>query len=584
MSFLRMNPSVAGGSTAGAKGVRPERHRRPIGEAVLHVPQTLRALVRADEIWLVVLAALIGIAAGLLVVAMTGTTQLLHEALFLIDPHDRLSSEVGVDPMRAILVPSLGGLAMGLSGLALARWRPSRAVDPIEANALYGGRMSLNDSLVVVFQTILSNSVGASVGLEAGYTQIGSAIGSRVGRGFRVRRNDLRLLVGCGAAGAIAAAFDAPLTGAFYAFELVIGTYSLATLAPVVAAALSAVIVTRLLNGGAETFDLQVPGAIEAIDYVPVLALAILCALGGIAIMRGVTLTEQLFRRSRVPMWVRPAIGGLALGGMALISPQVLSSGHGALHAGFDAPYTLTHISVLIVLKSLASAISIGCGFRGGLFFASLFLGALMGKLFAGALAAVTVTGGPARRGLRHGRHEFARRRRRRRPADDVLPGAGDDRQPADDGGRARRLGSFGTDGATHLRLLLRHMALPPARRGYSQRGGRRLDAQPDRRADDAPRSPHRAGRRAVDLVPPRLSAGRHAARHRGGRGRPLRRHRAGRRSPRRRRHGHPRQRGAAPSENRLAAADDGEGGDVAVRDRRVRCARGGGWRGGTAG
>ena len=392
MSFLRVSPRATGGQAAGAREARAERHRRPIGEAVMHVPQTLRALVRSDELWLVVLAALIGVAAGLLVVAMTGATQLLHEALFLIDSHERLSSEVNIDPLRAILVPSLGGLAVGLSSLAIARWWPSRAVDPIEANALYGGRMSLNDSLVVVYQTILSNSVGASVGLEAGYTQVGSAVASRLGRGFRVRRNDLRLLVGCGAAGAIAAAFDAPLTGAFYAFELVIGTYSLVTLAPVVASALSAVIVTRLLNGGAEPFDLRMPAVIEPLDYVPVLALAILCALGGIAIMRGVTLTEQLFRRSRVPLWVRPAIGGLLVGGMALISPQVLSSGHGALYAGFDAPYTLTHIAVLILLKSLASAISIGSGFRGGLFFASLFLGALMGKLFAAVLAAVTTS------------------------------------------------------------------------------------------------------------------------------------------------------------------------------------------------
>src|SRR5207342_3769025 len=86
-----------------------------------------------------------------------------------------------------------GGLVVGLLGLAVARWWPRRAVDPIEANALYGGRMSLNDSLIVVGQTMLSNGFGASVGLEAGYTQIGSAIASHWGHAFRVRRNDLRL-------------------------------------------------------------------------------------------------------------------------------------------------------------------------------------------------------------------------------------------------------------------------------------------------------------------------------------------------------------------------------------------------------
>jgi CIC family chloride channel protein len=114
------------------------------------------------------------------------------------------------------------------------------------------------------------------------------------------------------------------------------------------------------------------------------------CALVGIAIMRGVTLTEDLFRKSGVPGWLRPACGGLAVGALALMTPAVLSSGHGALSVVIEAPYTLTHVTLLVVLKSIASAISIGSGFRGGLFFASLFLGALVGKAFAGALAAVS--------------------------------------------------------------------------------------------------------------------------------------------------------------------------------------------------
>ena len=181
------------------------------------------------------------------------------------------------------------------------RYHPRRAVDPIEANALYGGRMSLNDSLIVVAQTILSNGVGASVGLEAGYTQIGSAMASRFGRMFRVRRNDLRLLVGCGAAAAIAGAFNAPLTGAFYAFELVIGTYSLGTFAPVAVAAIVSVAVVQALGGAPFDLVLQVPSRVDALDYIPILALGMVCALVGIAIMRGVTLTEELFRKSGVP-------------------------------------------------------------------------------------------------------------------------------------------------------------------------------------------------------------------------------------------------------------------------------------------
>ena len=144
---------------------------------VLHAPQTLRALVRADEIWLVVLAAFVGCGAGIAVWLMTETTQLIHQLLFGISA-ERAPQRHGrarPDPHRRWCRP----WAAWCSGCSAWRSRavtPRRAVDPIEANALYGGRMSLNDSLIVVVQTIMSNGVGASVGLEAGYTQIGSAL------------------------------------------------------------------------------------------------------------------------------------------------------------------------------------------------------------------------------------------------------------------------------------------------------------------------------------------------------------------------------------------------------------------------
>ncbi len=394
MSTLPGDSTLAGASATPHAGrsasTRYHRPRRAFGDAVLHAPQTLRALVRTDEVWLVVLSAFIGCAAGVAVWMMTSTTQLIHELLFQIASTERLSAMVELDPIRTVVVPTLGGLLLGLLGLAIVHYHPRRAVDPIEANALYGGRMSLNDSLIVVLQTVISNGVGASVGLEAGYTQIGAAMSSRFGRMFRLRRNDLRLLVGCGAAAAIAGAFNAPLTGAFYAFELVIGTYSLGTFAPVAVASIVSVAVVNALGSAPFDLVLQVPSRVDALDYIPILALGMVCALVGIAIMRGVTLTEELFRKSGVPVWLRAACGGLAVGLLALLTPAVLSSGHGALGVVIEAPYTLTHVALLVLLKSIASAVSIGSGFRGGLFFASLFLGALVGKLFAGVLAAVS--------------------------------------------------------------------------------------------------------------------------------------------------------------------------------------------------
>ena len=391
---VRLAGKAASAAPDAATKKRPQvrRPRRPISSAVMHAPQVLRALVRADEIWLVVLAAFVGCATGVMVWMMTSATQLIHEALFFIGRTDRLSAMASLDPIRTVLVPTIGGLVLGLVTLGITRWHPRRTVDPIEANALFGGRMSLGGSLIVVVQTIMSNGVGASVGLEAGYTQIGSAIASRWGHAFRVRRNDLRLLVGCGAAAAIAGAFNAPLTGAFYAFELVMGTYTLASFAPVAVSALMSQAVVHAMGGVAFDLAPQVPGHIDPLDYIPILALGMLCALLGISIMRGVTVTEELFRKSDVPVWLRPAIGGLAIGALALVTPAVLSSGHGALGLTFEAHDSLHWIVLLVVLKAAASAISIGSGFRGGLFFASLFLGALLGKAFAGGLALVSAT------------------------------------------------------------------------------------------------------------------------------------------------------------------------------------------------
>lgn len=374
----------------GDAGQPTKRHRRPLSNVVGHAPQVLRALVRTDEIWLVVVAGFAGFFTGIAVWLMTEATQQVHQLLFLIGPSERLSAMVELDPLRTVMIPAVGGLALGVISLGVGRVYRRRTVDPIEANALFGGRMSLNGSLIVVLQTIISNGVGASIGLEAGYTQIGSAIASRWGHGFRLRRNDLRLLVGCGAAAAIAGAFNAPLTGAFYAFELVIGTYSIGTFAPVAVAAIVSVAVVHMLGGAQFELEVLVPTRIDALDYIPILALGMLCALVGIAIMRGVTVTEELFRRSRVAPWLRPSIGGLAVGLLALFTPAVLSSGHGALGVVFQAAYPFRYLAMLVVLKALASAISIGSGFRGGLFFASLFLGALLGKAFAVAMAAMT--------------------------------------------------------------------------------------------------------------------------------------------------------------------------------------------------
>jgi chloride channel protein, CIC family len=355
----------------------------------LEAPRRLRAFVRAHETSLVVLAALVGTIGGLVVAAMSMAVEGMHVVLFELDWGDRLSSQFRIEPWRALLVPSLGGLLLGVAFMLLLRWRPAREIDPIEANALHGGLMSFRGSVIVALQTIWSSGVGASVGLEAGYTQLASGLAASLGRGFHLRRADQRLMVGCGAAAAIAGAFGAPLGGAFYAFELVIGGYTPASLTPVGIAAVAGYFVTHAFSPLSLGIGVGPVGDVMGRDLVIAVVLGILAALVGIAIMRGVALGETLLAKTRLWPPLRPALGGLAVGLLALATPQVMSSGHGALHFAGFVSIPLTVIASMFALKVLASIISLGSGFRGGLFFATLFLGALGGHLFAGGIDAV---------------------------------------------------------------------------------------------------------------------------------------------------------------------------------------------------
>ena len=355
----------------------------------IEAPRRLRAFVRAHEASLIVLAALVGTIGGLVVAAMSALVEVLHVLLFNLEMGDRLSSQFRIEPWRALLVPSLGGLLLGFAFLLLVRWRPAREVDPIEANALHGGRMSFRGSVIVALQTVWSSGVGASVGLEAGYTQLSSGLAASLGRGFHLRRADQRVMVGCGAAAAIAGAFGAPLAGAFYAFELVIGGYTPASLTPVGVAAVAGYFVAHAFTVLSFGVGVGPVGDVLGRDLAIASLLGILSALFGIAIMRGVALCETLLVKIRLWPPLRPALGGLGVGALALMSPQVMSSGHGALHFAGFVSIPLAVVATMFVLKAIASVISLGSGFRGGLFFATLFLGALGGHLFAGGFDAI---------------------------------------------------------------------------------------------------------------------------------------------------------------------------------------------------
>jgi len=139
-----------------------------------------RAL-RSSEIAQYFLSAFLGSAVGALVSGLRRAVDLLHRMNFHLPAGHTLSAGIGLDPVRIAIVPALGGLALGLAALVVKRFRSAEIVDPIEANALHGGRMSMIDSLRLLFSTLVSNAAGASVGMEAGYSQIGEHVTHDIG-------------------------------------------------------------------------------------------------------------------------------------------------------------------------------------------------------------------------------------------------------------------------------------------------------------------------------------------------------------------------------------------------------------------
>ncbi|NKJ41705.1 chloride channel protein [Novosphingobium sp. SG720] len=342
----------------------------------------LRRLLREREAAFIVLAALAGALAGLSTNALGFLAHAMQQVFYGLEGN-RLSALGEIrHPWRLMALP-LGGLVLAL----WARWLRRRnrpLIDVVEANALHGGRIPPADNLIIAGQTVISNGVGASVGLEAAYAQMGGGMASVLGQAMKLRRNDLRTLVGAGAGAAVGAAFNAPLAGAFYAFEIVIGSFVPGAVAPVMAAALAAAGMSRLMGSEPWLIATTAVGRSLTIEhYLAYGVLGVVAAMVGIMVMRLVTAAELALGRFKWLARWRPILGGLLLIPLALVTPQSLSAGHGALHLNLALRPGLDFLAVVLLAKVAACVVALSSGFRGGLFFASLFLGSVVGQAFS---------------------------------------------------------------------------------------------------------------------------------------------------------------------------------------------------------
>jgi CIC family chloride channel protein len=242
--------------------------------------------------------------------------------------------------------------------------------------------MGLRAGLGAALVSAASIGVGASVGREGPVVHLGAAISSWLARQLGLGRLMVVTLLGCGVAAAVAASFNAPIAGVFFALEVVIGHYALTALAPIVIASVTGTIISRIHFGDFPAFVVPSHTINSFLELPAFVLLGLVCAAVAVLFMRSIDLAQRAAEASRLPPWSRPMVGGLLVGAIALFYPEVLGVGYGTTDAALKETLTLTLVLSLVVAKMVAVAISLGAGFSGGVFSPSLFLGAMVGAAF----------------------------------------------------------------------------------------------------------------------------------------------------------------------------------------------------------
>lgn len=343
----------------------------------------LRRALKGEQLILSLLALVVGSLVGAVAIVF-------REALLFIQKLGFGSSDEAVHyflqnlpAWHLIVVPTLGGLVIGLF---VYRFMPERRVlgvaDVIDAAAFHDGRMSVAGGFKAALVNVVSLGCGASLGREGPVVHMGATIGSWLTRVLHLRRSAARTLLGCGVASAVAASFNAPLAGALFAHEVALGHYALTAFAPIVLASVSGTILTRLYFGHDVSFLIPAHEIASFLEF-PAFALLGVCAgILSILVVRSVGLTQKFIGSTKLPLWARPALAGLAVGIMAVGYPQIVGVGYGAINDALYEVYSWSLLSQLLVVKAVLVVLCLGLGFGGGVFSPALFLGAMLGGAF----------------------------------------------------------------------------------------------------------------------------------------------------------------------------------------------------------
>jgi CIC family chloride channel protein len=342
----------------------------------------LKQLRANEHTIMAVLAVIVGIAGGF---GAVGFRYLINffQTLGYGGENDLLELVVNLPWYYRVAIPAIGGLIVGPLVYFFAREAKGHGVPEVmESIALKGGVIRKRVVVVKTVASAICIGSGGSVGREGPIVQIGSAVGSTLGQFMKVSADRMRILVGCGAAAGIAATFNAPIAGSMFALEIVLGDFGLATFSPIVISSVVATAVSRAYLGDTPAFIVPVYELASAWEFPMYLILGLFCALVGITFTKSLYRIEDLFDEIKFPEYLKGIIGGLILGAASLVFPQILGVGYGAIDMALMQKMAWWLLLVLVLVKILATSITIGSGGSGGIFAPSLFLGAMAGGFF----------------------------------------------------------------------------------------------------------------------------------------------------------------------------------------------------------
>ncbi len=331
-----------------------------------------------------ILAALIGGLVGLATLGLINLILVVQWIGYGDYSELRFSQIVATRPAwQVVLVPTVGGLLVGL----LMQWLPGKRyhgiADVMEACAMNSARMQARSGLGAALAAGLSIGVGAPLGREGPAVHIGASLSAWVAEKLGLDRRQSLALLGCGAAAAVTVSFDAPIAAVIFALEVIVGYYTLRVFAPVVIAAMVAVVVRDLFFFGIQPL-VSIPAyQLHSLWELPLFALLGIFGAGAAwLLIQLVSLCEQSWDVLQVPHWLRPAVAGLLIGMLAIELPMILSVGTDATFLALRGELTSSLLIGLLVFKVLAVALAIGSGFAGGVFSPAVYIGAMLGGCF----------------------------------------------------------------------------------------------------------------------------------------------------------------------------------------------------------